>query len=116
MRQLKSIFGLLLLLVGGFVLYKVLPVYWGNFRLSREVEEQSINYTYTNKSQAEIAAVMVEKASSYDVEIAPEQVKVVRTSGDLQITIEYTVHVDLPLYPLDLKFKDESKNHNVMKP
>jgi hypothetical protein len=116
MKELKSIFGVLLLLVGGYVLYKVLPVYWGNFRLSQQVEEQSINYTYTNKNEAEIAAVMVEKAHSFDVEITPDQVKVARTSGDLQITIEYTAHVDLPFYPLDLNFKDESKNHNVMKP
>ena len=116
MKQLKSIFGVLLLVVGGFVLYKVLPVYWGNFRLSRQVDEQAINYTYTTKSEADIAAVMVEKAHGYDVEIAPENVKVVRTPGDLQISVEYTVHVDLPFYPLDLNFKDESKNHNVMKP
>jgi hypothetical protein len=115
MRQLKSIFGVLLLVVGGFVLYKVVPVYWGNYRLSRQVDELSIAYTYSNKSEAEIAAVLVEKAHSYDVDITPEQVKVVRTPGDLTITVEYTVHVDLPIYPLDLNFKDESKNHNVMK-
>jgi hypothetical protein len=115
MRQLKSIFGVLLIVVGGFVLYKVVPVYWGNYRLSRDVDELSTTYTYSNKSEAEIAAALVEKAHNYDVDITPQQVKVVRTPGDLTITVEYTVHVDLPIYPLDLNFKDESKNHNVMK-
>jgi hypothetical protein len=116
MRAFKSIFGVLLLLVGGFVLYKILPVYWGNYRLGREVEEQAINFTYTNKNEADIAVILVEKAHGFDVEITPEQVKVVRTPGDLSITVEYTAHVDLPFYPLDINFKDESKNHNVMKP
>ncbi len=116
MRELKSIFGVLLLLVGGFVLYKVVPVYWGNYRLGREVDEQAISLTYTNKNEADIAVILVERAHSFDVEITPEQVKVVRTPSDLSITVEYSVHVDLPFYPLDLKFKDESKNHNVMKP
>ena len=116
MNQLKSIFGLLVLLVGGFVLYKVLPTYWGNFQLGRVVEEQSVNYTYTNKSQEEIAAAISEKAHEFDVPLSPDQVKVVRTPGDLSISCAYTVHVDLPFYPLDLNLKAASKNHNVMKP
>jgi len=37
-----------------------------------------------------------------------------RGVGDLTITAQYSVHVDLPFYPLDLNFKTASKNKNIM--
>jgi hypothetical protein len=114
MNQLKSIFGLLLILVGGFVLYKVFPAYWGDYKLGRLLEDQALSNTYTTKSESDIAAAVAEKATALDVPLTPEEVTVQRGAGDLTITAQYTVHVDLPLYPLDLNFKTASKNKNVM--
>ncbi len=114
MKELKSIFGLLLLLVGGFVLYKVLPAYWGDFKLGRMLEEQAVSYTYNSKSESEIATDIAQKANELNVPLSPEQVTVQRGAGDLTITAEYSVHVDMPFYPLDLNFKTASKNKNVM--
>jgi hypothetical protein len=111
----KSIFGLLLLLVGGFVMYKVLPVYWSDFKLGQMISEQAVNYTYTSNSEREIANAIAEKANNLGVALSPEQIKVQRNPGDLTIVAEYSVHVDLPLHPLDLNFKTVSKNRNVMK-
>jgi hypothetical protein len=115
MDQLKTIFVLLLLLVGGFVVYKIAPAYWGDYKLGRLLEEQSVIYTYTSNSNEDIAKTIAEKAQAIDVPVSPEQVTVSRTPGDLSIVVTYTVHVDLPVYPLDLNFKEVSKNHNVMK-
>ena len=114
MKELKSIFGVLLLLVGGFVLFKIFPAYWGNYKLGRLIDDQSISYTYTNNSPDQIATAISEKAQAMNVPLSPEQVTVQRTPGDLSISVEYTVHVDLPIYPLDLNFKSTNKNHNVM--
>lgn len=114
MKELKAIFGLLILAVGGFVLYKVMPSYWGNYKLGRLIEEQAVVYTYTPKSDAEIAADIAQKAKSFDVTLAPEEITVHRTPGDLTITAEYSVHVDMAFYPLDLSLKASSKNKNVM--
>jgi hypothetical protein len=114
MKELKSIFMLLLLLVGGFVLYKVFPAYWDDYKLSRLLEDQALSNTYTSKSESEIATAVAQKATELDVPLTPEQVTVQRGIGDLTITAQYSVHVDLPLYPLDLNFKTASKNKNVM--
>jgi hypothetical protein len=112
---MKAIFGLLLLLVGGFVMYKVLPAYWGDFKLGQLLDEQAVVYTYTKNSDQEIATALAEKARNFGVPISPEQIKVERTTGDLSITAEYSVPVDLLIRPLDLNFKTASKNHNIMK-
>jgi len=114
MKELKSIFALLVLLIGGFVLYKVLPAYWGNFKLDRLLEEQAQFYTYNSKSDKDIQTAIAQKAQAMDVPVSPEQLKVERLSGELSITAEYTVHVELPLYPLDLNFKTATHNKNVM--
>lgn len=111
---MKAILALLLLLVGGFVLYKVLPAYWDNYKLGQMLDEQAVTYTYTNNSEQDIATAIAEKASHLDVMISPEQVKVQRGAGELAITVEYSVHIDLPVYPLDLNFKTATRNHNVM--
>ena len=65
MKELKSIFGVLLLLVGGFVLYKVLPAYWGDFKLGRMLDDQAIVYTYTTKSDEEIATAISREGAGY---------------------------------------------------
>jgi hypothetical protein len=114
MREFKSIFTLLLLLVGGFVMYKVVPAYWDDFKLGRLLEEQSQIDTYNSSSNEDIATSIARKAGELNVPLSPEQVKIQRGVGDLTITAEYTVHVDLPLYPLDLNFKTSTKNKNVI--
>jgi hypothetical protein len=115
MKELRAIFALLVLVVGSFVLYKVLPVYWGNYKLGRLLEEQAVVYTYTTKSDQDIASAIAEKAADFNVALSPEQVKVQRGGADLGITAEYSVHVELPVYPLDLKFTTSTHNDNVMK-
>jgi hypothetical protein len=115
MKELRAIFFLLIVVVGGFAMYKILPAYWGDFKLGRLLEEQAVIYTYATKSDQEIANAIVEKAQGINVPLSPEQVKVQRLPGELAITAEYVVHVDLPIYPLDLNFNTGSTNKSVMK-
>jgi hypothetical protein len=114
-KELKSIFWVLVLLIGGFVLYKTLPAYWGNFKVNQMISDEAVYYTNFPKSEAAIAEAVSQKAQDLDVPLSPEQVTVLRTGGDLSITIAYSVHIDLPVYPFDLNFKDSTTNHNVMK-
>jgi hypothetical protein len=115
MQAVKAIIGVLILLVGGMLLVKVVPVLWGNFQLRRMLDDQVIVQTYQNKSEADIAKVVVERAQAFDVYLTPDQIKVVRQPAELSITADYTVHVDMPGYPFDWNFKTQSTNHNVMK-
>ena len=115
MKELKFIFGLLVLLVGGFVLYKIMPAYWNNYKVGRMIAEQAIIYTNFPKSEEEIKIAIAQKAQDMDVPVAPEQIAVTRNRGDVSISFAYTVHIDLPGYPFDLNFEDSTTNQNVMK-
>jgi hypothetical protein len=116
MKELRSILGLLVLLVGAFVLYKVLPAYWADYKLGRLLEEEAVAYTYKPaKNDKDIPAALAEKARGLGVELVPEEITVDRSGAELAIIATYTVHVELPVYPLDLNFKTGTKNHDVMK-
>jgi hypothetical protein len=115
MKELKAMIGLLVIVVTAFVFYKVFPAYWGNFKLGRLLDERAVYYTYQRTSDDDIAAAIADKAHTFDVPLAPEQVKITRGGGDLQISADYSVHIDMPIYPLDLNFHTVTKNHDVMK-
>jgi len=114
-KELKSIFGLLVLLVGGFVIYKILPAYWSNFQVDRMIGEQAIIFTNFPKSEDEIKLAIAQKAEDYDVPLAPEQIVVARNRGSLSISLAYTVHIEMPVHPFDLNFKNSTTNQNVMR-
>jgi hypothetical protein len=114
MKELKSIFGLLLLLVGSFVMYKVWPAYWGNFKLERMIQDQSVSLTYGQSNSDDIAALICDKARDFNIPLTPDEVTVNRTPGALSIAVNYSVHIDVPIYPFDLNFKTSTTNHNVM--
>jgi hypothetical protein len=113
-KELKSIFGLLVLLVGGFVLYKVFPAYWNNFKVNGMISDQAIIFTNFPKSDDDIKIAIAQKAQDCDVPLSPDQVVVARDRGNLTISLAYTVHIDMPGYPFDLNFNDSTTNHNVM--
>jgi hypothetical protein len=79
------------------------------------LNEQAIAYTYTTTSEQAIADSIADKARNLGVELSPDEIKVQRSPGQMAITVNYTVHVDLPIHPLDLNFKTAANNHNVMK-
>jgi hypothetical protein len=114
-KELKSIFGLLILVIGSLLLYKTLPVYWANFKVDRMISEQAIYYTTYPKSDKAITEEIAEKAQELNVPLTPEQVTVTHGAGTLSISIVYTVHVEFPIHPLDMNFKNSTTNTNIMK-
>ena len=115
MKELKSIFWVLVLIGGGFMLYKTLPAYWGNFKVDRMINDEAIYYTNFPKADDVIAAAVSEKAQEFDVPLDPNQVTVAHSGSDLTISVAYSEHIDFPGHPFDLNFKNSATNHNVMK-
>ena len=59
----------------------------------------------------------IKKAQDLDVPVTKEQIKVVRNgvvgTGSVEIEAAYTVHVNLPFYPMDLNFNASARNKGV---
>lgn len=110
MKSLQAIFGVLLLVAVVLVIYKVVPPYFANQELQDAVTEEARINTYTPKTEDDMRSTIFRKAQDLDIPITRDQIQVQRASNGVSISVAYTVHVDLPAYPLDLNFEASSKN------
>lgn len=110
---MKTIRLLLSLCVIGGVLYaawQVLPAYMSKYQFEEAMDDTARTMTVQgNKTEEDFRKVLYEHAQDLNIPIRPEDIKIQRAGNDVLISADYTVHVDLPFYPLDLDFHPSSK-------
>ena len=113
MKQAKALFGILFIVVGIFLAWKVLPYYYANMELQDFVESQARIESYSTHTEADIAEVMAKKAQELEIPLKADDFKVQKAGTDLTITADYNVHVDVPIHDFDMHFHVETKNHKI---
>lgn len=113
MKQLKALFGLLVVIGGGYAAWQIFPVYYTSYEFQDFVESQGRIESYSTHNEQEIAEVMAKRAAELEIPLKADQIKVQKVGSELTIAAEYTVHVDLPIYPIDLKFTPGTKNRRM---
>lgn len=113
MARLKSLLGIVLILGAVYVGWQLIPPYYGNFQLQDTIESEARLNSYNMKTEEEIKAIIVKRAKELELPLTAEQVQVQRNGTILSIAADYTVHVDLPIYPVDLHFTPMTKNHRI---
>jgi hypothetical protein len=111
---MKLVFGILVIVVAIFLGVQLVPVYYANYQFKDAVNTEATLETYTTKPEADIRDAIYKKAQEDGIPIEKDQIKVQRTgtvgTGTLLIAAPYTVHVDIPGYPMDLHFDVSSDN------
>ncbi len=97
---------------------EVIPPYFSNYEFEDSIKEEALHSTYGTKTEDAIRDAVFKKAQDLEIPLTREQIKVQRTgsgqgSGTVSIEADYSVHVDLPGYPLDLHFAPSSRNKGV---
>ena len=117
METSKLIFGVVII---GLVLYlgiEIVPAYYSNYEFQDAVTRAALDDTYRPVSEDDIQSQVIKSAKQYDISVTADNVKVVRTgnmgAGAVSIDVNYTVHVPLPVYPLDLHFNPSSTNKGL---
>lgn len=114
MGTFKLVFGLFVIVAGIYLGAELIPIYYANYEFTDVVKNEAILETYTIKPESDIQDTLLKKAQELDIPLTKEAIKVHRhgTTGTGSLTIDapYTVHVDLPLYPLDLHFDPSTQN------
>jgi hypothetical protein len=117
MGTIRLIVGVALFLAVIVVGIQVLPPFFTNYQFEDEINNAALTATYGTKSEDEIRTVVYNKAKEMEIPITPDQIKVYRVgsqgTGTLAIEASYTVHVNLPGYPLDLNFHAATKNKGI---
>ena len=115
---MKLVFGLLIMAAAVILIATLAPPYLSNYQFTDALKTESQMSTYSNKTEDAIRDEVFRKAQELDIPITKEQIKVVRSgqigTGAVSIEANYTVHVNLPGYPLDLNFDASARNKGVM--
>ncbi len=114
MGTIKLIFGILVIGGGIYLGAELIPVYYANYEFADVVKTEATVQTYTTKPEAEIQDTIYKKARELDIPLEKEHIRVRRSgsqgTGTLTIEAPYTVHVEIPGYPLDLHFDPSTLN------
>jgi hypothetical protein len=110
MKTLRAVFGIVFIAVVAIAVVKVVPPYYNNYVLQDAVADEARMNTYTPKSVEDMRDTIYKKCKELEIPVTREQVNVQREGQSVSIWIDYTVHVDLPGYPVDLNFHPSSKN------
>ncbi|HZT00108.1 MAG TPA: hypothetical protein VFA40_25190 [Terriglobales bacterium] len=110
--KLILVFGLLGAMV--YVGAEVIPPYFANYEFQDSLDTEARLGTYSTRGDDVIRDAVFKRAQELEIPITKEKIKVQRGgtlgNGSVFIETEYTVHVDLPGYPMDLDFHPQSKN------
>jgi len=117
MGTIKMVLGIGVMVATVYLIAQLAPPYFANYQFQDAIRNEATLNTYNTKPEEAIRDTIYKKAQDLDILLTKEQIKVKRTgplgSGSLVIDAEYTVHIDLPAYPLDLQFEAATTNKGV---
>jgi hypothetical protein len=101
--------------VAGFYLaFKLIPPYFNNYQFQDDLEQEARQSVYTpSRTEEQIKNNVVKAARDEDIIIRPEDVKITRGFDTIVISVDYTIHVELPGHPLDLQFHPTTKDKRI---
>jgi hypothetical protein len=114
MGSIKMIFGIGVIVVGVYLAAELIPPYFANYEFEDVVKNEAMINTYNAKPEDAIREELFKKAQELEIPLTKEEIKVHRTgptgTGTLLIETKYSVHIDLPGYPMDLNFEPGTVN------
>jgi hypothetical protein len=117
MGTIKLILVFALLATAVYVSAEIIPPYFANYEFQDTLDTEARLGTYSTKSDDLIRDAVFKRAQDLEIPVTKDQIKVQRSgaayTGSVLIETDYTVHLDLPGYPMDLHFHPESKNKSA---
>ncbi len=110
MKALRAIFGLAVIVGVVWAVMVLVPPYYKNYELQDTIADEARMNTYTPKSVEDMRDTIFRRCHDLEIPCDREKIVVLRDQGGVMINVNYTVHVELPGYPMDLQFNPTSRN------
>jgi hypothetical protein len=116
MSTLKPIFGVAVFAACVYLIWMLVPPFFHNWQFQDFVEQSAKENTYAyNRSEDQVRQIVFKEAQSDNIPLtSPDQIQVTKTGTTCSISVQYTVHVDLPIFPQDFHFTAASANKNIV--
>jgi hypothetical protein len=106
--QLGCIFGILLLLLGIFIAYKMIPV---------KVKAAELRSVVVNEAKAagshgddQILKAILREAEQQNLPVTADNVKIERKRGEIMVDVQYHVPIDFPGFTYNWPFHHRAEN------
>jgi uncharacterized protein (UPF0333 family) len=111
--RIKAILSILFLIIVIFVGVKVIPVYVNDYELDDYVRQQTPFWLTQRASPDAILKNVLDKAQDLGLPVTADNVKVRAPGSLVNVTLDYTVPVDLLVATLPLHFSHSSENRQI---
>ncbi len=109
--RLKAIFWLLLLAAGGYVAFKLVPIYLANYQLQDKLQAVARFATVNHRTDDELREVIFREIQDRDIPAKRENIKILENSPRrVSVSVDYSVDVDLKVHQLHLQFNPAAEN------
>ncbi len=110
MKYFKPFLGVAIVLIFIYLCVEFLPPFFKNYQFQDFLDEEARRTSYTNMSEDAIRGEILKEARNDELPVSAEQIHVTRAVTMVQISVDYTVHIDLLFFPQDLHFTPASSN------
>lgn len=112
---LKALLYSAILVAAVYVAFKVVPAYVANYQLKDKMTEQATFAVVNHYTEDQIKDNVFKTMQDLDIPATRDDVKVENTHTGIEITVSYSVPVDLTVYKTNLNFATSSEGRDYMK-
>lgn len=113
--RLKAIVYTAILIAAVYAAFKTVPAFVAEYQLKDKMSEQARFAIVNRYSEEQIRDNIFRTIQDLDIPAKREDVKVQNTNHGLEISVKYTVPVDLMVYKTELNFSPSSEGVDIMK-
>lgn len=111
--KVKTLLTLLIVFALVYGAIKIVPIYVTNYQLQDSMQEEATFASVNRKSADAIKSDLEKKLSDLGIAVDPATIQVTSYSGNVKISLEYTIPVDLTVYQLELHFHPQADNSSI---
>jgi len=113
--KLKALVYTAVLIAAVYCAVKVVPAFVAEYQLKDKMSEQAKFAIVNRYTEDQIRDNIFKTIQDLDIPAKREDVKVQNTNHGLEISVNYTVPVDLMVYKTELNFSPSSEGVDIMK-
>jgi hypothetical protein len=113
--KLNLFLTLVVLAAMGISAVKIVPPYVNNYELqdSMRTEAEFAESGYPKKTPDDVRQDVLKKAQDLGIPAGPQDIQLDMANGNVSISLDYSIPVDLYVYQLTLQFHPHADNHTI---
>jgi hypothetical protein len=111
--KINSLLVLIILCAFAFAAVKIVPPEFANYQMQDSMETEARFAIANRKPVEEIRDDIWKKAQELGIPVKRDDIKVVTNQSTIEISINYTVPIDLQVYQFNLDFHPHADNRTI---